>query len=93
MGKRIKKLNSPDFDLTLTADILGLAIKSRRTQSNLRLEDAALLCGVAKQTFMKIEHGHPTAELDSILRICSGLGIKLHIAPWIDSNGVDDDWR
>lgn len=57
MAKQIKKLKTPNLQQPLTAELLGEVIKARRTQSNLRLEDAAALCGVAKETFMKIEHG------------------------------------
>lgn len=89
--KKLTKAKSPSLEQTLTASLLGQAIKARRTQSGLRLEDAAALCGVAKQTFMKIEHGNPTSQLQSILQICSALGIKIHIAPW--QNETTDDWK
>lgn len=91
--KKITKIKSPLLDQTLTAALLGDAIKARRTQSGLRLEDAAALCGVAKQTLMKIEHGHPTCELQSILQICSALGIKIYIAPWHNDSETTDDWK
>lgn len=90
--KKLKKLKNPPLDQPLTASLLGEAIKAKRTQSGLRLEDAAALCGVAKQTLMKIEHGHPTSQLQSILQICSALGIKIHIAPWHNNNEATDDW-
>lgn len=86
-------LNTQPLDQTLTASLLGQAIKARRTQSSLRLEDAAALCGVAKQTFMKIEHGHPTSQLQSILQICSALGIKIHIAPWHSDEEAAGNWK
>ena len=82
MPKHIIKTNTPDFSQPLTMELLSQAIKARRTQSKLRLEDAAALCGVAKQTFMKIEHGQETSQFGSILQICKGLGIKLCIMPW-----------
>jgi transcriptional regulator with XRE-family HTH domain len=91
--KKIKKVNNPNLKQTVTASMLGHAIKARRTQSNLRLEDAAALCGVAKQTFMKIEHGQPTAQLKSVLQICAALGIKLYIAPWHSDEEAKDDWQ
>lgn len=91
--KKLKKLKNPPLAQTLSASLLGEAIKARRTQSGLRLEDAAALCGVAKQTFMKIEHGHPTSQLQSILRICSALGIKIHIEPWHNEDEATDDWK
>ena len=90
--KKIIKLNNPHLEQNLTAALLGQAIKARRTQSGLRLEDAAALCGVAKQTFMKIEHGHPTSQLQSVLQICSALGIKIYIAPWHNDKETTDDW-
>lgn len=92
--KKLKKLKNPSLDGMFTPSLLGEAIKARRTQSGLRLEDAAALCGVAKQTFMKIEHGHPTSQLKSILKICSALGIKIYIAPWLsDEEIAADDWK
>lgn len=92
--KKLTKLKTPSFEQSLTPSLLGLAIRARRTQSGLRLEDAAALCGVAKQTFMKIEHGHPRSQLQSILQICTALGIKIYIAPWHndDEEGADD-WK
>ena len=84
---------NPSFEQTLTASLLGQAIKARRTQSGLTLEDAAALSGIAKQTFMKIEHGHPTSQLQSILQICSALGIKIYIAPWQNDEEATDDWK
>lgn len=93
MAKQIKQIDTPDLAQSLTPELLGLAIKARRTQSMLRIEDAAALCGVAKQTYMKIEHGQQTAQFGCVLQICSALGIKLFIAPWHDSNEVSNDWQ
>lgn len=90
--KKITKLKAPVFEQLLTPVLLGQAIKARRTQAGLRLEDAAALCGVAKDTFMKIEHGNPTSQLQSVLRICAGLGIKIQIARWVSDEEVADDW-
>lgn len=92
MAKRIKKLSTPDLSQPMGAKLLGEAIKARRTQSNLRLEDAAALAGVAKQTFMQIEHGHETSQLGTILQICHSLGIRLSIKPWKEADEVDDGW-
>lgn len=75
-----------------TAELLGLAIKARRTQRNLRLKDAASLCGVAKQTLQRIEHGEILSQLGNVLRICTGLGIKLMISPWENQNEKNIEW-
>lgn len=92
MSKRIKPLPMPDCNQALTAELLGQVIRAKRTQDNLRLEDAAALCGVAKQTFMKIEHGEQTSQVGSILKICMGLGIKLRFSPWQNESEADDVW-
>lgn len=93
MAKQIKKTDTPDLNQTLTPALLGQAIKARRTQSKLRMEDAAALCGVAKQTYMKIEHGQHTVQFGYVLQICSALGIKLFIAPWLNSDEASNDWK
>lgn len=94
MTKTLTIEKTPDLSAAFSAKLLGKAIKARRTQSQLRLEDAAALCGVAKQTLLNIEHGHETIKLNSLLRICEGLGIKLGIQPWAQkSSEVNDEWQ
>ncbi|MBS0358433.1 MAG: helix-turn-helix domain-containing protein [Proteobacteria bacterium] len=90
--KKIKKLDTPDLSQRLTAVLLGQAIKARRTQSKLRLKDAAALCGVAKHTFMKIEQGQQASQFGNVLKICFGLGIKLRIVPWLSEDEVSNEW-
>jgi transcriptional regulator with XRE-family HTH domain len=92
MAKRIKKLPTPDLSQPLGPELLGQAIKARRTQSNLRLEDAAALCGVAKQTLQRIEHGHDASQLGTVLQLCNSLGIAIFIKPWQETDEVDDGW-
>lgn len=93
MAKHIKKLETPNLLQPLTAKLIGEIIKARRTQSDLRLEDAAALCGVAKDTLMKIEHGQSTCQLGSVLHICSGLGINIYVEPWDNTSDSADEWR
>ena len=93
MVKQIKALGTPDLTQNVTVELLGQAIRARRTQSHLRLEDAAALCGIAKQTLQDIEHGQGTSQMNTFLQICSGLGIKLCIMPWTSDGEVDDDWQ
>ena len=93
MAKKIKKLKTPDLNQSLTTELLGLAIKARRTQSNLRLEDAAALCGVAKHTLQRIEHGETASQMGTVLRICSSLGIQLVITPWHNEDEDDNEWH
>lgn len=93
MAKRIKALPTPDLDVNLSSELLGLAIRAKRTQSQLRLEDAAALCGVSKQTLTNVERGEGTTQMDLVLQICSGLGIYLRIVPWFADQEVSDDWQ
>lgn len=93
MAKQIKSISMPDLKQPLTPALLGKAIRARRTQSNLRLEDAAAFCNVAKQTLQDVEHGLGKSKFDTVLQICNGLGIKLHIRPWIQNSGDDNDWQ
>jgi transcriptional regulator with XRE-family HTH domain len=94
MGKQIKELPTPNLKQKISPELLGQAIRARRTQSHLRLEDTALLCGVAKQTLQDIEHGRGTCQLNTVLQVCTGLGIKLCILPWpIEKDeGDNDEW-
>ena len=87
------KIDSPDLNKMITPELLGQVIRARRTQSNLRLEDAAQLCGVAKQTLMNIEHGHSTSQLTTILQVCNALGLQLRILPWQENNENDNEWQ
>ncbi|MCO4754103.1 MAG: hypothetical protein KC478_06460 [Bacteriovoracaceae bacterium] len=50
MGKKVKSIAAPKEKGPLTPELLGKYVKAKRTQSGLRLEDAALICGVAKET-------------------------------------------
>lgn len=81
MAKTIKRTASPSAQSTLTSRLLGQYVRAQRTQLGFRIEDAAAFCGVAKDTLMKLEHGHPKVQLGTALRICHGLGIKLKVMP------------
>lgn len=91
MGKQIKIHQTPNLSQALTPELLGQAIRARRTQSQLRLEDAAMLCNVAKQTLQNIENGRGINKFETILQVCHGLGIQLRIMPWLEDVGEHND--
>jgi DNA-binding XRE family transcriptional regulator len=93
MAKKITIVATPNLQAPITPELIGDAIRSKRTQSQLRLEDAAALCGVAKQTLMNVEHGHPNTQISTVLQICASLGIKMTIQSWEDKEVVDNDWQ
>lgn len=86
MAKKVKYYKTPDLSQRITPELLGACIRAKRSQSNLRLSDAAALCGVAKQTLANIESGHTTTQLNTILQVCASLGIALYIKPWHEDN-------
>jgi len=81
-GKKVKAIQEPPFEDTLTLKSIGLFIKARRTQQGLNTTDAAMLCGVSANTLNSIENGLVDMKLSSMLSIISALGIKLQIEPW-----------
>jgi transcriptional regulator with XRE-family HTH domain len=70
--------------------LLGQFIRAKRTQSGLRIDDAAALLGVAKDTLSKLERGHSGVQLGTLLQVLNGLGIALKVESWTE--GGDDDW-
>jgi len=91
MAGRIKAIPTPKQDAPLSMELLGQYVKAKRTQSGLRIDDAALLCGVAKDTLMKIEHGRDTIQVASLLQVLNGLGIQLNVMSWEEE--ANDLWR
>jgi DNA-binding XRE family transcriptional regulator len=57
----------------------GQRIRMERKKQGLTLHELCELSGVAYATLNKIEHGHPSARLDSIVNVARALGIKLWI--------------
>jgi transcriptional regulator with XRE-family HTH domain len=86
MAKKIKIVSKPNAQKTLTAELLGQYVRAKRTQLGLTIEEAAAFCGVAKDTLMKVEHGHAKTQLCSVLQICMGLGIQLEVGEHENEN-------
>lgn len=82
MAKSVKAIASPDLSRPFSVPLLGAAIKARRTQSGVTQTDAAALCGIAKQTYIKIEQGRDDIRLSALMSVMQGLGIELSIQPW-----------
>jgi len=93
MSKKISVIDTPDLKSPISPDLIGKAVRAKRTQSQLRLEDAAMLCGVAKQTLMDVEHGQPNTQISTILQICAALGISINILPWQENDEVNNEWQ
>lgn len=87
MSKTLKSQKAPTENGPLTAELLGQFVRAKRTQSGLKLEDAALLCNVAKDTISKIENAREGVRFENILHVCKMLGIELMVKPWNEDNG------
>lgn len=81
-GKQVKSLPTPNLDQPLSLTLIGEAIRARRTQQKLDLKTAAMLCDVSVVTLSKIENGSQGVRMDSVLKVMSALGLRMHIAPW-----------
>lgn len=81
-GKQVKALPSPELDQPLSLELIGKAIKARRTQQRLDTKTAAMLCDVSVVTLSKIENAAKGVRMDSILKVMMALGIKMHIESW-----------
>ncbi|MBL4831289.1 MAG: helix-turn-helix transcriptional regulator [Aliivibrio sp.] len=86
MAKKVKATKSPDLSRAFTPSLLGEVIKAKRTQSKITQQDAALLSGVSKQTYIKIEQGSPDIKVTSLMKVVLALGIKISIQPWQNSD-------
>ncbi|WP_420042752.1 helix-turn-helix domain-containing protein [Bordetella genomosp. 8] len=57
---------------------LGQLIRNRRAYSMLRIDDAAALIGVSKDTLSRLENGRPVGT-DKLMSVIQGLGLTLFI--------------
>ena len=81
-GKQIKSLPSPDLNQALSLELIGEAIKARRTQQKLDRKTAAMLCDISTVTLGKIENASAGVRMESVLKVMMALGIKMYIEPW-----------
>ena len=81
-GKQVKSLPTPDLNQSLSLELIGKAIKARRTQQRLDTKTAAMLCDVSVVTLSKIENAAKGVRMESILKVMTALGIKMNIESW-----------
>ena len=55
---------------------LGLLVKQSRKQAGMTQEVAAMLCGVTKKTFIRVEKGEDV-YISTVFKILDGLGIAI----------------
>jgi transcriptional regulator with XRE-family HTH domain len=57
---------------------LGLLVRNRRAQSELRIDDAAGMVGVSTDVLSRLENGR-SVSLDKLFRVLDGLGLTMLI--------------
>ena len=82
MARTIKEYPTPSqAEIMNPVDIAGF-VRARRTQSRLRIDDAAQLCGVSVETLSKIETAKSGVNVESLFKVLNGLGIRLRVTKW-----------
>jgi transcriptional regulator with XRE-family HTH domain len=68
---------------------LGPAVRARRREQSLRIDDAASLTGVSVDLLSRLENGKGSVRLDKLLTVLDGLGLALVVGPkdhpWMQS--------
>ncbi len=79
-----------DSQSPVAADLraLGLLIRNRRAHSMLRIDDAAALVGVSKETLSRLENGRAVST-DKLMAVAQGLGLTFIVTDkWLASKVV-----
>lgn len=81
MARKIIPIPFPDSPIVDSAEAFGAFIRSLRTQQQLRIDDAAALCGVSVQLLSDLENGRRSVGLDKALAVARQLGLVLLAVP------------
>ena len=64
-----------------SSDDLGPAIRARRREQSLRIDDAAALSGVSVDLLSRLENGKGSVRVDKLLAVLDSLGLALLLGP------------
>lgn len=83
-------VSGPPAPLCLTnVSDLGAAVRARRREQSLRIDDAAALTSVSVDLLSRLENGKGSVRVDKLLSVLDGLGLTLVLAPkdhpWLQS--------
>jgi len=71
----------PEFVPVTDAAAIGPAIRARRREQSLRIDDAASLSGVSVDLLSRLENGKGSVRLDKLLAVLDSLGLALVLGP------------
>lgn len=60
---------------------VGPAIRARRREQSLRIDDAAALSGVSVDLLSRLENGKGSVRLDKLVAVLDSLGLALMLGP------------
>jgi len=81
MARTITQLPLPESPIVDSVEAFGAFVRSLRTQQQLRINDAAALCGVSVQLLSDLENGKRSVGLDKALAVAQQLGLSLLAIP------------
>ena len=58
---------------------IGRVLRARRNMLNIKQEDLADIAGISERTLRAIEKGTANPELNSLLKLCEVLGMKINL--------------
>lgn len=63
----------------MTPEQIGSYARQKRRELSLRQQDLADLAGVSDRLIRDIEHGKPTVQLNTLLRVLNVLGLHIQL--------------
>ncbi len=82
----------PELLRITDANAFGPAIRARRREQSLRIDDAASLSGVSVDLLSRLENGKGSVRLDKLLLVLDSLGLALVLGPK-DHPRMQSVWR
>lgn len=80
MGRKFVVPSHQNIEIVMGQASVGLMVKAARTKQELRIDDAAALCGVSVALLSALESDTKrSVKLDKVLTILDGLGLALLI--------------
>ncbi|MES9858113.1 MAG: helix-turn-helix domain-containing protein [Sedimenticola sp.] len=86
MAGKITPQPLPESPVIDSVTAFGAHIRSMRTQMQLRIDDAAALCGVSVQLLSDLENGRRSVGLDKALTVAQQLGLAVVAIPRSELN-------
>jgi transcriptional regulator with XRE-family HTH domain len=81
MARRIVPTPPPSSPVVSDAQVLGAAVRNRRTHQGVRIDNAAAACGVSVQLMSDMEGGKRNVRLDNAIRVAAQFGLSLLVIP------------